>query len=251
MSYTYFKGRQITPYGMANVYGVRRYKSALGRTLTVLGTQKPTFIRSQSRNGRRRNYINFTRDGRTDPVYPRPEVKYFTFTFNNPDPVAQGGEVSCINQLVQGTTGYQRIGAQIALKSVYWQYILTLGNTQQVPCCARVMLLWDRQPNGNVAAPNDILDPAGSPLAIYASMNLANRDRFVVLSDERHTLSPNGDMVKTITGFKKINQVSTYGSVNAVPPNTGALLVFTMSDQASSTSEIQLNGTWRIRWMDS
>lgn len=260
--YTYFKGRQMTRYGMANTYGVRRYRMPYNRgVMTVLGTRRPTVVMPTTVRGgrygryassRRGNYINFYRSQRTDPLYPRPEVKYFTNVYNTVDPIAQTGEISVLNALAQGTGSNQRIGSQFSTKSVYWQYILTLGGTA-VPCVGRVLLCWDRQPDSGIAAVADILDISGSNLPVTAPINLSNRDRFVVLSDERHTLSPNGDQIKTITGFRNINQQTTVStsSTGAAIPTTGALLVLTCSDQSASASEMQLYGTWRVRFIDN
>lgn len=197
--------------------------------------------------------MNYNRSQRTNPVYPRPEIKYLTVAYTSTALVQAGNTTGLNANIVQGTAAGNRVGQQIAQKSVYWQYILTLGTTP-TPACCRIMLVWDKQSNGNAAAGiTDVLEVvAGTPpvpLPIYAPMNMANRDRFVVLSDERYDLSPNGQQIRIIDGFRSINQRVTYPMAGgAAAPDTGALILLTMSDV---DSDMKIAGTWRLKWIDN
>jgi len=179
-------------------------------------------------------------------VYPRPEAKFFDQVTTTTS-IPQTGLVSILNIIPQGLTGSARIGQQVATKSCYYQYIVRLGSTA-TPTGIRFILLWDRQSDGAGAAPviTDILAQA-SPTS---PMNLANRNRFVVLADDRTTLSPNGDMIQFVNGYRKINQLSTYVD-GTFQPNTGSLLLLTISDQTVSANEPTFTGNWRVRFMDN
>lgn len=200
--------------------------------------------------GRRRNKWN-TMNTQTNPVYPRPETKYFDFgigTAAAPIPVLNDATgIQCINQLAQGASSGQRVGAQVSTKSCYYQMLYNLGSTQ-TPCVIRHILYWDRQYN-NQATPN-----AANLLAntnyVTSPLNLTFRDRFVVLSDDRITLSPNGDMIRIIDGFRTINQLSTYPE-GASLPSTGALCLLIVSDRPAGTTAPTIYGSWRTRYMDN
>lgn len=205
---------------------------------------------------RRRNYLNFNRSMRSDPVYPRPEVKYFNFLVNTPQALGnQTAYIAQINQIAQGVTSTTRIGNQVATKNVYWQYVLQQGATP-VPVAVRIMLIWDRQPNAGTVTATTIFETTGDtppfPQYVFAGLNLDNRDRFVVLSDERYDLSPNGQQIQYIKGFRNINQRSTYTTSNPIP-ETGALILLGVSSatQATTANLPLLSGGWRIRFIDS
>lgn len=195
---------------------------------------------------------------RTHPVYPKPEVKALDTQFGtlvNPNSIALSGtntgNFTVINAITPGTLLNGRLGNQIATKSVYYQYVLNFG-TGPVPNAIRHLLVWDKQPNGAAPALTDVLAAnQGTANSDYITvpMNLTNRDRFVILADERTTLSPNGDQIRIITGFRKINQRSDFG-VSGVSPTTGALCLAFVSDETVTANEPTVYGTWRVRFID-
>lgn len=214
-----------------------------------------------SRYGRRGYTDYFTNQNlRMDPVYPRPEVKaYDTVLATSANPVSipnsgtNGGSLTILNSMPANSTLGGRVGNQVSTKSVYYQYVLNFG-TGPVPNAIRHLLVWDKQPN-NVAAPiTDILSvnqTIGPTDFITFPMNLSNRDRFVILADERTTLSPNGDQIRIISGFRKINQRTDFAGATGVSvPSTGALGVIFASDESTVANEPTIYGTWRVRYID-
>lgn len=193
---------------------------------------------------RRRNKFSVI-STRTNPVYPRPEVKYVDF----PAPLASIPNTNfiqaTINQIAPGTGPSQRIGSQVAIKSVYYQYFLQIAMAPTT--CVRYILYWDRQPNGAAIGLGDIL--AQTPY-LTAPLNLDNRDRFVILADERTSLSPQGEQCRMISGFRNINQLSTYVGGNNIP-QTGALGYLFVSDETNTDPNPSYFGTWRCRYMDN
>lgn len=204
------------------------------------------------RRNRRKGYRKFqNRSSYTRPVYPRPEVKFKDFVFGQLGALGSidsaGSALNIINTISQGTSAGTRIGQQVATKSVYYQYVFNIGSVT-APIVIRHMLIWDKQPNGVVAVPADILSNTTS--MVVSPNNLQNRDRFVTLADERLTLSPNGDQIKNLVGFRNINQLATYPDATATP-TTGALLFFFVSDEAAGTSAPTCYCTWRLRYIDN
>lgn len=186
----------------------------------------------------------------TRPVYPVPESKYTDASLAAIS-VTQTGILTLINSIAPGTGSQGRIGLQVATKSVYYQYTLANGATP-IPTVTRMMLIWDRQPNGSAtpATVPDVLQTAIGPVPAYlAANNLVNKHRFVVLSDERISLSPNGEQIEIDTGFRNINQLSEYPEASN-NPQTGALLLLLASNTAVAASQPVFNGNYRIRFKD-
>lgn len=214
-----------------------------------------------SRYGRRSYQDYFQNQNlRMDPVYPRPEVKALDTQFGtlaNPNSIpvtgTNAGTFFTLNTMANSPALGGRLGNQVSTKSVYYQYVLNFG-TGPVPNAIRHLLIWDKQPNGNTPTISDVLaanQTASNSDYITVPMNLSNRDRFVILADERTTLSPNGDQIRIITGFRKINQRTDFGpsTVQSVPI-TGALLLAFVSDETTLANEPTVYGTWRVRFID-
>ena len=86
-----------------------------------------------------------------------------------------GWSINCLNDVAQGTTAITRIGRKILMKSVLVQGLLATNTGNS----ARVLIVYDRQPNGALPAATDVL----TSNTIMAAQNLDNRDRFLILAD--------------------------------------------------------------------
>lgn len=190
-----------------------------------------------------------------NPVYPRPEVKFHDTTIGNIGtgnaisipavPVA--ANVAVLNDIPQGASTTTRVGCQIAVKSVYYQFVLNFG-TGAVPNVIRHILFWDRQMNGVAPDPSDLLQ---SQPYVTSALKLMNRERFVILADDRTTLSPQGDMTRIINGFRSINQKTIFPDTGTTNPTTGGLCVFFVSDETDVNSQPNYFGLWRCRYIDN
>lgn len=195
-------------------------------------------------------------DRHTNPAYPKPEVKLTdtnaqgtAYAGNAPNTIQTGGIVLFLNQLAQGVSNGQRIGSQVSIKSCAYRYELDLPAlpANQVPTSGRVMLIWDKQPNGSLSTYTNIFGVNN-----YLSfMTPGNADRFVVLRNQQFSLSPNGDQVLFFEGYCKINMRSTYSSDGSSNPQTGALLLVYIGDQGPAVNQPTINGCWRVRYMDN
>lgn len=194
----------------------------------------------------------------TNPVYPKPELKFYDADefgvnppANTPQTVTNTGVTACLNQLVTGTGVQNFLGNQIAIKSLSYRVELDLPATpaNQLPTSGRVVLIWDKQPNGTLAPWSTIFQ--SSNYLSYVNNNF--RDRFVILRNDQFALSPNGDQTLFFERNVKINMLTTFanGQSSAGVPQTGALLVAYIADQATAANQPTINGWFRIRYYDN
>ena len=82
--------------------------------------------------------------------------------------------ISVLNDVAQGSSAITRIGRKILMKSILVQGSLTNSNA-----FGRILIVYDRQPNGALPAATDVL----TSNTMMAVQNLDNRDRFIILAD--------------------------------------------------------------------
>lgn len=194
----------------------------------------------------------------TNSAYPKPELKFFdvdevglTPPANTPQAITNVGSTSVLNTMTTGTGVQNFVGNQVAVKSVSYRVELDLpaAPANQLPTSGRVVLVWDKQPNGAVAAWATIFQSAN----YLAYINTNFRDRFVILRNDQFSLSPNGDQTLFFERNVKINMLTTFVSGQAVQgvPNTGALLICYIADQAGAVNQPTINGWFRVRYFDN
>lgn len=250
---------------IANVTGnKRKYDTPYNSSKRILVRLRPRDVQTlennkgymtsghqQPKRGSRNRSKWAAMDTRSDPVYPRPEVKNLDVSFGTlavPAPVTSTGAPADILSLAQGTTAVTRIGRRVAVKSVYYQFTVEFDPGQEEPLVFRHILFWDRQSNGTGVTGTTINDLLQSQPYVVSPMNLNNNQRFIVLADDRTTLSPNGDQIRIVSGFRKINQFSEFSNSNVIP-QSGALRVLFVSD-IDGTFPPTFYGTWRVRYID-
>lgn len=121
------------------------------------------------------------------------EIKYIDTAENNLD-ITTDGEVYCVNLISEGSGPNNRIGRKIEMLSLQMQGRLgpIETNNQNLTQSGRILIVYDRQPNGAASPPNivDIIknqyygsvDVTGK----YNSfVNMDNRDRFQIIRDIR------------------------------------------------------------------
>jgi len=158
-----------------------------------------------------------------------------------------------LHAIAQGTGESQRIGRKATLKYIGVRYTAFL-DSGTIPTAThdtlRVILYHDKQCNGTAAAVTDILETAN-----YQSFNnLANKERFRILSDKTHTLvsraattSYGEDAVDTQIHLKvnlPIEYSSTTGAIGEIRSNNINFLVL------SSGGHCEFSGKCRLRFDD-
>lgn len=166
------------------------------------------------------------------------------------------GTISLISGIATGNDYTMRIGRKTTITAVQMQGYVAPFDTFTNDCLCRIMLVWDKQPNGVLPAISAVLSQATS----VSFINLDNRDRFRVISDTRIML---GRVDTTATQafsssypeefhiYKKVNLVTIYdGSSNLIGDiNSGALYLLTIGSSAVGTGGIATVST-RIRFND-
>lgn len=150
-----------------------------------------------------------------------------------------------LNGVAQGTNTNERIGRKATFKSLVYriQYSAADGSGASLQPL-RVLVVYDRQPNGALALNTDVIG-----VATFVGLTaLANSDRFVIISDQIHQ----SDFSTPTTGkaFRKMSLETVYGLTTAVigAVNSGAILVFFA--QAGS-AQITFNAHFRLRYIDA
>lgn len=227
-------------------------------------------IAARARYQRRPRYVGRYRA--LNAVMPRHEVKVVdvplaSYTLNTT------GQFTALNVPVQGSAFYNRIGTKLAMKTLHVNYTLQPLNINSVPDYCRVMVVYDRQTNAAFptmsALLTDYSSSGGTTSNSYSGINMTNRERFLVLMDERLELPATEasgavsssaaciDPVSTtfkINRFIKLKDLSTMfnqtngGTVADI--QTGGLYLFTLGSFASGSDGWQLRGSARLKYDD-
>lgn len=234
------------------------YRSSTGPRRTVVKINKSynqlstNFKRKNTTNGPYRSLTSGQHH--VNPIYPPSELKFYDSSHNGdaflgtntPTQIYTTGQVVTLNNLVNGVNPVSRIGYSVNIKSCAYRYEVVLPSTGG-QTSGRVILLWDKQPNGTTPIYTSIF----SKNSYLAYMDPFNTDRFTVLRNERFSLSPNGDMAVFVEGFVKINMRSTYNPpISSLVPWSGALWLVYIGEEAQAATNPLIQGCWRIRYSD-
>jgi len=189
-----------------------------------------------------------------------------------------------LNNITQGADATQRIGRKIQIKSIrvlasvqvssYWTNLNSAAGTSynQTNYCenqtARLVLVWDKQPNGAICFSSDVFVEMNGNTPSSSMMNLNNRDRFVILADEKRSMGAGGNGTALFDIYKECDLTTIYSS--AVDPQliasiaSGALYAFLLGDSpngianpAVAINPITLPGAYttnaqvRLRYLDA
>ena len=189
----------------------------------------------------------------------------------------QTNVVQCLNLVQQGAGISQRIGNKISMKSLRLRFaFVRTGVDALTSFSARIMVLYDRNPNGSYIASNSILSQSRSDNTIQAGFYLDNLnpnffDRFAILSDELITTPTvavagvGNTLEQGPTGLKsfqydkyiKLKNLETTYNGTASPlvmanVNIGALLILVFGEATANTNDAwQMAGTARLRFRDN
>ena len=207
---------------------------------------------------RRRLAGNYRRTGNYRRYTPGKGELKFLDTNLSASPVASTGSfipnTGSFLAIAQGTGESQRIGRKATIKYIGVRYRLYLENSNSAVAThdtCRVILYWDKQCNGTAASVTDILETAN-----YQSFNnLANKERFRVLSDKSHTLvsrSANSttwgeDAASAQIHLKvtiPIEYSSTTGAIGEIRSNNLCFLCL------SEGGHVEFEGKLRVRFDD-
>jgi len=169
------------------------------------------------------------------------------------------GNLVLLNGCATGADYTDRIGRKIRMKSVQFRGFFQPADDSTVTNYVRMMIVYDRQTNGNPPTVTEILQSASS----LSSLNLNNRERFTVVADKEYVI---GRVINTATqavsyglnvhkckGYRRLNLETQYGgSTNAVASiATGSLYMLTIGNIASGGgTDAVLDITLRVRFTE-
>lgn len=237
-----------------------------GKAYPVSGIRKSGRVRSfwsgRSTYNRMTNNVGRASNRLIRATYSAPEKKFKDTVVETS--VRDTGAIALLNGLTQGTTVLTRIGNQILIKKIHLKFYIEGALFAQTPTIAmgvvRILLLWDKQPNGALPALSDILQSTTNTTSITSSMDLDTVQRFNVLWDKRFTYANQVTNVPFSEGnqyheyFVRTNLKTTYAAASAgdiTDIRTGALLLVYVSDSAAAANDPVVSGYVRIRYTDN
>lgn len=171
---------------------------------------------------------------------------------------------------ILGSDMTNRIGRKICIKSIQIRGWIVMANAKIQPPVvsevaaqhARLILLWDTQPNGALPTTAQVLTTANS----VAMLNLDNRDRFRVLADKNYYLDPfifdtatststAVNQIKQVKLFRKLNLETIFNGTNGgtiADIASGSLVAMWIgSDPGGLNGPVDFAGSYRVRFEDA
>lgn len=155
-----------------------------------------------------------------------------------------------LNGLHQGATAATRIGRKITMKSLLIRYSIALAPTSVGGSPARILVVYDKQPNLLTAAITDIL------LAndFHSPNNLNNSDRFITVFDHisepistQNNYSVSGVLYKKL-GLETMYKDTDNGDITDI--TTGSLLAFVACNSGITIATGAVGSLTRMRFID-
>jgi len=181
---------------------------------------------------------NLAREVRIIKRTIKPELKLWT-----PDPptgaITTTVAYAALNTLERGTYNYQRVGSQVACKSIRLHFQLARNPSSAVAFNrVRLMLVWYKQPDG-YALDNGTLFGEAMTGDVDRFTDWTGRKTFKVLYDKVYALTEQYP-VRTIRIAKKLSGITEFDDSTAGDGTiqTGALWMVAMSDVATNAPSI-------------
>lgn len=168
------------------------------------------------------------------------------------DDATSTASITCLNLMTQGAGPSQRIGQRILVKSIQLRAHISREDVASTTTeVMRIMLYYDRQPNGALPAITDI----NVTNATASLRSMANTGRFFCLMDENVVISTanGGNSYEIFDKFIKCNLPVYYNAGNAgtiADLSTGSLLLIYVGDQAAGADDINVVANARLRYTD-
>lgn len=208
------------------------------------------------------------------PFYRQSELKVVD-TSRNGYPINTTGNFQVLNIPVQGAAVYNRVGNEIEMKSLHFVGQIALTGNAGIAVnqdYLRIMIVYDRQPNGANPANADLLtdysSAGGTTTNSMSHLNPNNYDRFKVLADIRIDIN---DAVAAGAETIGVAQIVDYkgevninrfinlkgmgvkykasaGTVGDIA--SGALQLFTFGAATAGNDLYQLVASFRLRFID-
>lgn len=239
-----------------------RVAIAYGTRNAIFATRRPTRgYYDKLLAARKGAGLSYRKGGyKTNRRLPRSITPKF-FDFNTGVQVCgQTFNIIHVNPIAQGTDEINRLGRNITTKSVQVRAIFQ-ANTTGVQSVARMMLVYDRQPNGALPVAADIMSFPGA-LVAQGYPNQDNRDRFLILMDKAYPVIGTSTTANTglerqyVMKYKKLGNLitnwSSTGTTGVIGGlTTGSILCLLYGDVITGTAAATVNINFRFRFSDN
>jgi len=196
-------------------------------------------------------------------TYTMPEKKFKDTSATNSSP--DTGTFYLLNGLSLGTSVTTRIGQKVVVKSIHVKIAVNGAPFSQTPTVsanrARVMLIWDNQPNTQTPTISDILEDATAGIGIVSSQFTGYISRFRILWDERIDLTnltsanaPTVNVTAYREKFLKTNLLVSYSDTNNGDIQdiiTGAVFLLFVGASATAANYGSHQYFARLRYVDN
>ncbi len=177
------------------------------------------------------------------------EYKNFDIQLTN-GTATPAGAIQQATNIGQGDTTITRDGSNVKLVSLYFKGNVRI-NPNAVNSSVRIMLIWDKQTNGSIYAPADLLLDVTADDIITSPLNLDNMFRFIVLYDRTFSLSAGGTTLINFKYYKKLNMKIRYDAAAATIADvtSNSLSILRITDEATDLPTVTY--THRLRFVDN
>jgi len=189
----------------------------------------------------------------------REEMKAFDNTLST-TAVNTTGSVTLLNSIGAGTDINKYIGRRYTIRSIEMRIYGFSQAATGVNQIHRYLLVWDRQPNGALAAIGDIMNDVSAGGAFFDSArSLQNRSRFICLKDWFFTLGGEADPLATeqttklFTYYRRHNLKTILNDDGGAIGNivNGALLFVAIGNIAAGLTDGTVQGQYRLRFSEA
>lgn len=156
---------------------------------------------------------------------------------------------SILNIIALGDNSYERTGRKITMKSVYIKGFINYQGSDSV---CRIMLVIDRQCNGNNIPGASLLLQNGTINTVNSPLNLNETGRFQVLYDRRFTMVAGNDSEIQTFYIKRRLNIQTYYDGNTATIADMTRNSITLCYCSTSTATFPtITAVARLRYVDS
>lgn len=159
-----------------------------------------------------------------------------------------------INASGQGDASYEHIGKNVTLQSIALECDFYQPQTDASASVIRLMVVYDRQPNGAYPAIGDLLANDASAPTFESAINIAYRERFAVLRDCQFTLDTAQGISRHYETYIKrnldVNFASTGANIAGIASGA-VLLIWFYIQLTGTTAPVCTTHHSRVRYYDS
>lgn len=179
-----------------------------------------------------------------------------------------------LNLVQEGSSFYNRVGRKIMMRSLHFVgNLVPTGNAATVNDFLRIMLIYDRQPNGAFPAASDVLLDTSNDGTVtttsYSNLNMNNAERFQVLRNIKWGIPVNKGALDmstypiidfhqertTVNEFIRLNNLETHFKSSSSPAvvgdiSTGGLFLMVFGNTAAASAAYEIAFNARLRYHD-